>query len=412
MKLLHCADLHIDSPMVGLTRYEGAPVERMRGATRRAVEAMVRVALDEQVDAVLVGGDVFDGRWKDANTGLWWNRQLGHLVEAGIAVYLVHGNHDADSIITRRIKPPPGVHVFGVDAPTTVHAPDLPLAVHGQSYATAATTADLAAGYPAPVPGVVNVGLLHTSLDGRPGHAPYAPSTPAGLAARGYALWALGHVHTREHLEIDGSHLLFPGNTQARHAGEPGAKSVSIIHTDDERVRSIEPVDVDVVRWARVEIDRGTNTAIDEVAPLVVEPVVTAWLDAGRPLAVRVELTGSGALEHPEHLRTQVAADLATRSDGAIWLERLLDRPRTDEPRPVSSEAIAAVLSAVDRAVDDDALVDQLAERLAPLQSSASGALTRLADQGIPSTLPTRATVREYLPAARERLLAQLEGRQ
>ncbi|MDZ7678007.1 MAG: DNA repair exonuclease [Acidimicrobiales bacterium] len=412
MKLLHCADLHIDSPMVGLTRYEGAPVERMRSATRRAAENLVQLALDRQVDVVLVGGDIFDGRWKDANTGLWWNRQLGRLVDSGIEVFIVHGNHDADSVITHRIQPPPGVHVFGVDGPTTVVSDDLPLAVHGQSYATAATTTDLAAGYPAPVPGVVNVGLLHTSLDGREGHARYAPCTPGELAAKGYALWALGHVHAREHLEVDGTHLLVPGNTQGRHAREPGEKTVSIIDTDGEAVRSVEHVPVDVVRWARVTVDRGGLDDLDAMAAAVVDRVVDEWEQAGRPLAVRVELAGDGPPPRIEHLRTQVVADLAHRSDGDIWLEKLAVRTNLlGEPPPISSEAIAAVVGSVDAAATDDDAVAHLAELLSPLQQRVSGALALMPDDEVPSSLTSPAVVRRYLPAARERLVAHLQGR-
>ncbi len=63
MKILHAADLHIDSPLGGLTAYEGAPVDEIRGATRRATENLVKSAIDHDVDLVVLAGDIFDGDW-------------------------------------------------------------------------------------------------------------------------------------------------------------------------------------------------------------------------------------------------------------------------------------------------------------------------------------------------------------
>ena len=57
-KFLHAADIHLDSPFKGLERYEGAPAEKMRQATRRALENLVQLALDEQVKFVLIAGDL------------------------------------------------------------------------------------------------------------------------------------------------------------------------------------------------------------------------------------------------------------------------------------------------------------------------------------------------------------------
>ena len=83
-RFLHAADTHIDSPLDGLEAYDGAPVEALRGATRRAFENLVALALDEQVDFVLLAGDVYDGDWKDFSTGLFFSRQMARLNDAGI----------------------------------------------------------------------------------------------------------------------------------------------------------------------------------------------------------------------------------------------------------------------------------------------------------------------------------------
>ena len=72
MKFIHTADIHLDSPMHRLEAYEGAPVDEIRQASRRAFENLIDLALSETVDMVLIAGDLFDGDWKDYNTGLFF----------------------------------------------------------------------------------------------------------------------------------------------------------------------------------------------------------------------------------------------------------------------------------------------------------------------------------------------------
>src|SRR3712207_2828658 len=163
MRLLHAADLHLDSPMTGLAAYDGAPVDDLRGATRRALGNLVDLAIEEAVDVVLLAGDLFDGDWPHYGTGVHAVREMARLREAGIPVVTIAGNHDAESRITRTLRWPDNVHVLGTRRPQTRQFDDLGLAVHGQGYPTPAVLEDLSAGYPAPLPGVRNVGLLHTS---------------------------------------------------------------------------------------------------------------------------------------------------------------------------------------------------------------------------------------------------------
>ena len=99
-KFLHAADIHLDSPLKGLDRYEGCPSDEIRGATRRALDNLVKLAIEEEVAFVLIAGDVYDGDWKDHNTGLWFVRQMARLRDARIPVFLIRGNHDAQNKMT------------------------------------------------------------------------------------------------------------------------------------------------------------------------------------------------------------------------------------------------------------------------------------------------------------------------
>jgi DNA repair protein SbcD/Mre11 len=335
MKLLHAADLHLDSPLRGLAGYEGAPDAEIRGATRGALENLVQLALDEAVGAVLLAGDIYDGDWNDYNTGLFFRRQMSRLGEAGILVYLVSGNHDAASNISRQLSLPPNVHVFSQHEPETAVAAELGLAVHGQGYARREVTDNLAANYPPPRSGLFNVGLLHTALNGREGHARYAPCTKNELADRGYDYWALGHVHNREEV-ADEPWIVFPGNLQGRFATETGPKGATLITVDgDNRVVSVEPRTLDVVRWEHLRVDAGAATGVHELCELVRTALTDARAAAGdRLLAVRISAVGTSAAHSAlwrgrAEFTAEVRA-LANEFD-RVWVEKV--RPATSPPR-------------------------------------------------------------------------------
>ena len=169
VRFIHCADIHLDSPLRGLERYEGAPVEEVRGATRRAFDNLIQSAIRERVDFVVIAGDLYDGDWPDFNTGLFFAKGMAQLGESGIPVYVVRGNHDAASKLTRALPLPKNVHLFPDKAPKTLTDDNLGLAVHGQSFATAAVLDDLAGAYPD-----AHSGLLQF------GRAAYLAQRPAG----------------------------------------------------------------------------------------------------------------------------------------------------------------------------------------------------------------------------------------
>jgi len=145
---LHAADIHIDSPLHGLSRYEGMPAEEVRGATRAAFDNLIAYACDEAVDFVLIAGDLFDGDWKDMSTGLYFARAMGKLAAANIPVYWLAGNHDAASSLTRSLPWPDTVHQFKPRRSHTLFIKHLNVAIHGQSFSNAHVEDNLAAAYP------------------------------------------------------------------------------------------------------------------------------------------------------------------------------------------------------------------------------------------------------------------------
>ena len=328
LKLLHAADLHLDSPLRGLVRYEGCPETDGQTATRRALDNLVRLARDEAVDAVLLAGDIFDSDWKDAATGLFFARQMATLGEVGIPVVAVTGNHDARSIVSRELHWPANVTYLSADRAETHRLDDLGLAVHGHGYAQRWEQADLSATYPPRVPGWVNIGLLHTSAEGHPANGTYAPCSVDGLVAHEYDYWALGHVHEHAVLHTE-PWVVFPGCLQARHINEPGPKGCVLVSVDDGHVASVEFRPVDVVRWATVVVPvdgcRSRHAALDRAA----EAITAASQDAdGRVLACRVRLTGTDP------------APALSWGDDNDWLDNLRSVCMEIAPGPVWLEGV------------------------------------------------------------------------
>ena len=365
MKLVHAADLHLDSALHGLQRYESAPVDEIRGATRRAFSHLTTLCLEERVDLLVISGDLFDGDWRDISTGLFFAAQLSKLCEAGVKVAWIRGNHDAVSQIRRSVRLPEPVIELAADRAETRVLEELGVAVHGRSFARRDVTEDLAAGYPARVAGALNVGLLHTALEGRSGHDRYAPCRVETLVGRGYEYWALGHVHQREVVHTE-PYVVFSGNLQGRHARELGEKGATLVTFEGDRITSVEARALDVVRWAELDVVVAERHTLDDVLASAQSALGAACEAAqGRLLAFRVRLRGATELDttlraHRARLYDELCSMSYAVGGAGAWLEKLV---------------IATAPPARAAALGDDALLE-IARALAAVLSEPGDALS------------------------------------
>ncbi len=326
-RFLHAADIHLDSPLRGLESYEDAPVEEIRNATRRAFDNLIDLAIEESVDFVLIVGDLFDGDWKDFNTGLFFVNRMGRLNKARIPVYIVTGNHDAAaSQITTSMALPDNVTLFSAKKPSSTCIETLGVLIHGQSYPTRVVMENIASQYPQNDPNYFNIGLLHTALNGREGHEPYAPCSLDDLRSKGYDYWALGHIHTREKVSQD-PWIVFPGNIQGRHIRETGSKGATIVTVEDGLVRKVTHRELDVVRWILCRINLSSCETTEAVHEQIRSAIEDAALEAdGKTLALRLSLEGHCSVHAQivEH-RTQWAEEIRgwAASLGNTWIEKI-----------------------------------------------------------------------------------------
>jgi DNA repair exonuclease SbcCD nuclease subunit len=406
-KFLIAADVHLDSPLHGLSQYPGAPLETLRGATREALKNLVRLALDEQVAFVLLAGDLYDGNWRDYNTGLFLGQQLARLQEGGIRAFIIHGNHDAENRMTHSLRLPDNVTVFRTNRAETVHLETLGVALHGQGFARKDVTDNLAEHYPTAQPDYFNIGLLHTALAGYQGHAPYAPCALGTLQAKGYNVWALGHVHTATML-CEQPLILFPGNIQGRHVRETGAKGCTLVTVEDGRVVSHQHRDLQVLRWEVLPVDASDADTPDSVVDLTAAAVAAAVERCGGEfLATRLCIGGDcrahrRLLENPTHWATEIRAAVTGATAEAAWVEKVqfLTRPGSDpEVLMPGSGPLADLLRYVDELSADDRLRELLADDLKMLREKLPAEVF-MGDQGLaPDT-----------PEALARTVADLKG--
>lgn len=414
-RFIHTADVHLDSPLSGLTSFSDAPIDTLRQATRRAFEGLVEMALAEQVDFMVIAGDLFDGTWKDYNTGLFFIAQMARLSQKGIRVVLLYGNHDAESEISRvsRLRFPSNVTVFDSTKAHSIQFDDLGVALHGRSFWQRDIEDNLAKDYPAPLPGWFNIGVLHTALSGREGHARYAPCSLEELRAKGYEYWALGHVHAHE-LLAESPYVAFSGSLQGRHIREPGEHGAYLVQVEGGRAQ-LTRICSDVLRWQTLRVAVTDLASVGDIIAAVERSLGLALESSeGRPLAVRVVLAGQTPLHgelfsRQQHLRAELQGMALGFGAERAWIEKLkletTTKPIGDD-LVTSSDILSDVEAMLAEASQDEEFLALLEHEFADLRAKLPLELREAPEPMLERLLTAK--LPELVTAVAPSLLAQL----
>ncbi|MEA2060258.1 MAG: DNA repair exonuclease [Thermodesulfobacteriota bacterium] len=410
LKFLHAADIHLDSPLKGLEAYEDAPVDEIRGATRKAFDNLISLAIEEKVAFVLIAGDLFDGDWKDYNSGIFFANRMGKLAREGIKVFIVSGNHDAACPITKTMALPDNVTLFSRGKPQSVTLETQGVIIHGRSYPSRTVTDNLASSFPEHTPGFLNIGLLHTSLTGHAGHETYAPCTLDDLNSKGYDYWALGHVHQKKIIS-ETPWIVFPGNIQGRHIRETGPKGAVLVHVKNDTIHRVEHRELDVLRWAICQADVSGCTTQDMIHDQIRTSMEEEHQRAlGKPMAIRLELEGSCICHNDLHSRFEhwieafhtIAAGL-----GQTWLEKVkISTRRKTGTTHVSGENLP--FSDIVKAVENLNLNQGTLTEMDPDIASLKGKLTSELIQDNPVFSGNPEVLTELKDSVRELLISRL----
>ncbi|MDA0328202.1 MAG: DNA repair exonuclease [Gemmatimonadetes bacterium] len=271
MRFVHVADIHLDTSFAGRSE---AVRRRLREASREAFGRAVDLAIREDVNAFLIGGDLFDGDRLSFQTERFLLEQTARLGDHGVTVVYATGNHDPGSPEKgpRPLPWPKCVRVAPDATPRRFLIQDRsgePVGyVTAVGHATAQERDDLSRTLPRPEGDLPEVGLLHTQVHSSIGardHHPYAPSELTYLLRAGYDYWALGHVHVRQELSADPP-IWYSGSLQGKSHADRGERGALLVDLSARAAPAITFRSLAPVRWDTLEVDRLEGiTSLDEL---------------------------------------------------------------------------------------------------------------------------------------------------
>ena len=363
-KFIHTADLHFDSPLRSLALKDPELADIVAVASRRAFGKIVDLCLELKADALLVSGDTYDGEVASAKSAVFLAESLRSLNDADVKVFMILGNHDAESSISDVVPLPDNVHVFkGRGA--TVEIRDRGVAIHGVSFRLRHAPDSLLPKFPKPKPGLFNIGMLHTSLTGAVGHDRYAPSALSDLVEFGYDYWALGHIHKRQ---VYSEHplVVMPGIPQGRDIGESGRKSVTSVEVGDDGNARIQEHFTAFAQFEVVEVDVSECNSHDDV-----RLQMQASLDAARVVAKAEHLVARVVFkgESPLHWYLKRSSDvfleearaIANRVDG-LWIEKIESSAVPQARALVEADPVHELQVIMEASMDDKSFFEHASE--------------------------------------------------
>lgn len=324
-RFVHTADIHLDSPLRSLALKDPEAGALVANATRQSFSKTIDLCLNEEVDALIISGDLYDGELRSMKTAEFFSSEMRRLVEADIQAFIIRGNHDAESRITKELQLPDGVYVFPSQGKSIV-LEEKGVVLHGVSFANPQAPDSLLPSYPVKHPGYQNIGLLHTSLAGSPEHDTYAPCSLQNLLDMEYDYWALGHIHKRTVHSQTPCAVVMPGIPQGRHINESGVKTVTLAAISPSGEIEIEERVTSLVQFERLAIDLdGIEEWRDVVAAS--EAAFGKLIDSRQTPHVIARVTLNGTTPLAGRLRRDADVILselreAARRSGSIFIEQ------------------------------------------------------------------------------------------
>ncbi|MFQ5671625.1 MAG: exonuclease SbcCD subunit D [Nitrospinales bacterium] len=377
-RFIHCSDLHLDTPFSGLAKVRPELKEKLRHATFQAFQNIIDLALREQVDAVIVAGDVYDAEDKSLQAQLKFRNALTKLAEAGIPAFVAHGNHDPLNSRSASLQYPENVTIFPGDRVERceVAREGKPTAhVYGIGFPERQVTENLALRFDKKHASGFAVGVLHTNVGGNSSHENYAPCQLKQLLGKGMDYWALGHVHAHQILREHDPAVVYSGNSQARSFKEQGRKGCCLVTLREQAPPQVRFVATDVIRYVSQDMDITHCSSLDDVLRSIrsKSKEISSDMD-GRDVLIRFKLTGRSMLHAELHrggaldeLQEDIHDQFSARSPG-VWVDLGLDtRGLYDiDSRRQGNDFIADILSLYDEA-ENGALLDDIKDTLKPL---------------------------------------------
>lgn len=297
IRFLHAADLHLDSPFKGLSHLPHHIFNQIRKSTFESLTTLINAAIHHQVDFILLAGDLFDLEQRSLIAQATLRKEFMRLNEAGIHVYIIHGNHDYLTDEHTLFKYPDNVHVFTeeVECKTYLKDEEALACIYGFSYKQRHMTENMTGYYQKENDKIpFHIGMLHGNLSGREEHDPYAPFSIPDLLSKEFHYWALGHIHKREILHHQPP-IVYPGNIQGRHKKEQGDKGCYLVELLEDGIPELTYIETSVIHWEELEIPINGIQTVDQLMEETKQAMEDIRLE-GKGILLRLTFTGNGEL--------------------------------------------------------------------------------------------------------------------
>jgi len=333
---IHCADLHLDSPFEGIHEVDPQVARVLRDSTFKSFERIVSLAIEHEVDFIVIAGDVYDSADHSLHAQIRFRDYLKRASDTGIQCFLIHGNHDPLNSWDAKLNLPPNCHRFGGDSVTKTTATrngDSLADIYGISFPTRDVNENVAVQFTRDGEAPFAIGVLHCNLGGNPNHDNYAPCNFDDLQRANMDYWALGHVHTRNVVNAQNPCVVYPGNIQGRSVRETGERGCYLVRVGHNPAIDLEFLPTDDVRWFGPDDASLDVENIDSFDLLLTElgelrERLRSKAD-GRASIARIRLVGRSEL-HTQLLSLEVERDLlgSLREDecdrpDSVWTESI-----------------------------------------------------------------------------------------
>ena len=287
MKLLHTADLHLDSPFCA-SGVLGA--QARRAAQRSVLKRIFACAEAEGCDLILIAGDLFDAKYVTPETASFVLSLLG---TATCPVVIAPGNHDpyGSGSFYQSAELPEQVYVFNSTELQCVELESLRLRVFGYGFTSPVLRESPLNGQTPPEKG----DWFHVLC----GHADlfdplsrYCPLTVGDIERFGFDYAALGHVHNRPDKELsDRTCIRYSGFAQGRSFDELGDGGVLLVSLEAGQPLLVEWRQISEERYLTDELDVSGCDEERGVADAIREAI--APYEGQKGTHLRLTLTGS-----------------------------------------------------------------------------------------------------------------------
>lgn len=291
MKFIHTADLHLDSPFIGLQHTPAKIKKDIMQSTFAAFKKIVSNAISTHIDFIVIAGDIYDRDSHSVQAENFFIQQCELLQKNSIDVYLSYGNHDYQIVNYDKSLLPNNVHVFGnqVETKTFTTTDGTKVAITGFSYETRWVTDDMTGQYPSRSQVDVQIGMLHGMVSGSNAkHDNYAPFSVAELTDKNYDYWALGHIHAHQVLS-ENPWVIYSGNPQGRHKNETGSKGYYEVDYQNHQLqpvfKTVAPID-----WEKLVIEINQDMTAQTLQTVLVQSLKEHANDTNQ--IIQIELHG------------------------------------------------------------------------------------------------------------------------